>query len=181
QLVDRLEAVLDERQWAVLRARQLLVRVEAEALVQRRGHLAGRRRPALRGVTQLVRLADDRPPLDPAAADQDRPDTGVVVAGAAARAGLTCGVRPTAPAAPTIVVEGCPGSAGPPTTAVTALSKFGATSLDICWMSVNGREPWMSQVTSSKTVSNMLTVTNRTPRSMSRRASRQLWPKRVRP
>ena len=42
-------------------------------------------------------------------------------------------------------------------------------------------EPWMSQVISSKTVSNMLTVTNRTPASISRRASRQLWPKRLRP
>ena len=39
----------------------------------------------------------------------------------------------------------------------------------------------MSQVISLKTVSNMLTVTNRTPRSISRRASRQLWPNRVRP
>src|SRR5918911_596653 len=33
-------------------------------------------------------------------------------------------------------------------------------------MSVNGREPWMSQVISSKTVSNMLTVTKRTPRPL---------------
>ena len=39
----------------------------------------------------------------------------------------------------------------------------------------------MSQVISSKTVSNMLTVTKRTPASISRRASRQLWPKRVMP
>ena len=39
----------------------------------------------------------------------------------------------------------------------------------------------MSQVISSNTVSNMLTVTNRTPASISRRASRQHWPKRVRP
>src|SRR5438045_4175876 len=46
-------------------------------------------------------------------------------------------------------------------------------------MSVNGREPWMSQVISSKTVSNMLTVTKRTPRSISRRASRQLWQQHV--
>ena len=39
----------------------------------------------------------------------------------------------------------------------------------------------MSQVISSNTVSNMLTVTKRTPASISRRASRQLWPKRFMP
>ena len=39
----------------------------------------------------------------------------------------------------------------------------------------------MSQVISSKTVMNVLTVTNRTPASTSRRASRQHWPKRVMP
>ena len=62
-----------------------------------------------------------------------------------------------------------------------AWSKFGATSFDICTMSVNGFDPWMSQVTSSNTVSNMFTVTNRTPASISRRAIRQHWPNRVRP
>jgi hypothetical protein len=39
----------------------------------------------------------------------------------------------------------------------------------------------MSQVISLNTVSNMLTVTNRTPRSIMRRARRQLMPKRFRP
>src|ERR1022692_2763218 len=39
----------------------------------------------------------------------------------------------------------------------------------------------MSQVISSKTVSNMLTVTKRTPASISRRASRQLCPNRFCP
>ena len=39
---------------------------------------------------------------------------------------------------------------------------------------LNGAEPWMSQVISLKTVSNMLMVTKRTPRSIIRRARRQL-------
>ena len=46
---------------------------------------------------------------------------------------------------------------------------------------VNGFEPWMSQVISSKTVRKVLIVTNRTPFSISRRASRQHWPNRVIP
>ena len=46
---------------------------------------------------------------------------------------------------------------------------------------VNGFEPWMSQVISSNTVRNALIVTNRTPLSISRRASRQHWPNRVMP
>ena len=48
-------------------------------------------------------------------------------------------------------------------------------------MGLKGAEPWMSQVISLKTVSNMFTVTKRTPASISRRASRQLMPKRLRP
>ena len=46
---------------------------------------------------------------------------------------------------------------------------------------VNGFDPWMSQVISSKTVRNALMVTNLTPLSISRLARRQLWPKRVIP
>ena len=46
---------------------------------------------------------------------------------------------------------------------------------------VKGFEPWMSQVISSNTVRNVLTVTNRTPASINRLASRQHWPNRVMP
>ena len=46
---------------------------------------------------------------------------------------------------------------------------------------LNGAAPWQSHVTRLKTVSNMLTVTTRTPASTSRRASRQLCPNEVRP
>ena len=46
---------------------------------------------------------------------------------------------------------------------------------------VKGLEPWMSQVISSKTVRNVLIVTNRTPFSTSRRANRQHWPNRFMP
>ena len=83
--------------------------------------------------------------------------------------------------AQTIVVANKPRSARSVKSAVYARSKFGTTSSAICWMSVNGREPWMSQVISLNTVSNMFTVTKRTPASISRRAKRHDWPKRVRP
>ena len=46
---------------------------------------------------------------------------------------------------------------------------------------VNGFEPWISHVISLKTVMKVLSVTNRTPRSTSRRASKQHCPKRVMP
>ena len=62
-----------------------------------------------------------------------------------------------------------------------AVSKFGTTSFAICVTSVNGFDPWMSHVTSSNTVSNMFTVTNRTPASIRRRAIRHDRPNRVRP
>ena len=53
--------------------------------------------------------------------------------------------------------------------------------LQFLLMGLNGADPWMSQVISLNTVSNMFTVTNRTPASTRRRASRQLMPKRFRP
>ena len=46
---------------------------------------------------------------------------------------------------------------------------------------VKGLLPWMSQVISSKTVKKVLMVTNRTPASTSRRASKQHCPKRFMP
>src|SRR2546425_6276676 len=48
-------------------------------------------------------------------------------------------------------------------------------------MEVNGADPWMSHVSSLKTVSNMLMVTKRTPRSIRRLASRHPCPKRFMP
>ena len=58
---------------------------------------------------------------------------------------------------------------------------MGATMSRIPWIEVNGFEPWMSHVISSNTVMNVLMVTNRTPASINRRASKQHWPKRVSP
>ena len=60
-------------------------------------------------------------------------------------------------------------------------SYAGATMSRIPSIDVNGFEPWMSQVISSNTVMNVFTVTNRTPASIKRRASKQLWPKRFMP
>ncbi len=60
-------------------------------------------------------------------------------------------------------------------------SYIGQTMSRIPSIEVNGFEPWMSQVISSNTVRKALIVTNRTPLSISRRASRQLWPNRVIP
>ena len=62
-----------------------------------------------------------------------------------------------------------------------AWSYIGQTMSFMPSIDVNGLVPWMSQVISSNTVRNVLTVTNRTPASISRRASRQHWPKRFMP
>src|SRR2546430_757149 len=68
KFLDRLHAVIGQRQRPVLRAWQLLVRIESEALVDRRRHLPGQHGPCLRLVTEFVRLTDHPAPLDWAAA-----------------------------------------------------------------------------------------------------------------
>ena len=55
QLLDRLQAVLGQRDRPALRAGQVLVRVEAEAAEYRRGHLAGRHRPRSSGRSPVRR------------------------------------------------------------------------------------------------------------------------------
>ena len=65
--------------------------------------------------------------------------------------------------------------------ALYAWSYIGATMFFMPSIDVNGFVPWMSHVISSNTVRNVLIVTNRTPASTSRRASRQHWPKRFMP
>ncbi len=131
-----LHAVIDQRHRPVLRAGQFAVRVEAQALVERRRHLARRHRPRLRGVAQLVRFADDPAALDRAAAHQDRPDAGVVVA-AAGRVDLRRAAE-LAQRHHHRVRQQAAVAAGLRAGRVYAWSKFGATSFDISVMSVNG-------------------------------------------
>src|SRR5207245_1527514 len=74
QLLDRLHAVIDQRQWPVLWAGEFFVNFEAETVIEGRGDLGGGHRAGLRDVAELVRLADNLTGADRAAAHDDRPD-----------------------------------------------------------------------------------------------------------
>src|SRR5205085_4550487 len=73
QLPNRLHPVIHERQRPVLRARQLAVRVEAEAAVERGGGFAGGDGPRRRAGAERVGLADDAAAAAGAAAHENRP------------------------------------------------------------------------------------------------------------
>src|SRR5205809_1965493 len=79
EFLDRLHTVISQRQRPVLRARQLPMRVKAQALVDGRRHFAGRHGPRLRLVTEFVRLTDHSAALDWAAAHDDGPNAGMVI------------------------------------------------------------------------------------------------------
>ncbi len=125
-----------------------------------------------------VAATDDAAPLDAAAGKITRPALRPVVAAAgridprrAAELGQVADQRVVEHAALVEVFDQARYTPG--RTSAPRCSRM--PSID-----VNGLVPWMSQVISSKTVRNVLTVTNRTPASISRRASRQHWPKRLR-
>src|SRR5262245_32781080 len=73
QLFERLHAVIDQRQRAVLRSGEFLVDFKAEAVIDGGGHFGGSDGPRFWNVTQLVRFADHLTALNRAAAHDDRP------------------------------------------------------------------------------------------------------------
>jgi len=94
---------------------------------------------------------------------------------------LIFGVRPNSPIETTIVLASSPRDSRSSSSDAYALSYIGPSRFLYASIGLNGAEPWMSHVISLNTVSNMFTVTKRTPDSTRRRASRQLMPKRLRP
>src|SRR5262245_34815560 len=82
QLPNRLHAVIDEGQRAVLRAGQLAMRVESQAAVERGGNFARRDRSRLGPVAELVRFTDYAAAADGTTAHEDRPHARMMVASA---------------------------------------------------------------------------------------------------
>ena len=180
QLPDLVLAGVDQRERPPCGPGSLRFEVEAEAVDRswpRRRAARPAARPARRRSGRCVPTT--RPPLHAAAGEVDRPALRPVVAPAGR-------IDPRRAAelrqvAHQRVVEHARAATGPRAARCRPGRTSGQTMSCIPSIDVNGFEPWMSQVISSKTVRNVLTVTNRTPASISRRASRQHWPKRVMP
>src|SRR5438876_8212626 len=64
EFLNRLRAVLNQRQRPILRSRQFLVRIKAKPAIKRGGHVSRCRGPRFRGIPQFIRLADHLAALD---------------------------------------------------------------------------------------------------------------------
>src|SRR5688572_28084724 len=82
KLFDRLMPVVDDRHGTVRGRGQRRFDVDAQRVIDRRGHLRRRDRPIFRVPADLVGRSDDLPALDPAAAHQHRPAVRPMVASA---------------------------------------------------------------------------------------------------
>ena len=153
----------------------LLPRVDPQGRADRRHEVGHRdrslldRRPVGRGPP--VRL----PPLDPAAREHRAPRAREVVA---APPRVDLGVRPNSPIQETISVV----SSSPRVRRSSIKVDHAGSSTPQRRLTASRFCAWLSQLaTGFPSVRESVTSTNGTPRSTSRRASRQPWPKSLRP